>query len=493
MRGPGSVSGCDRGRPPWRNRKAGPWAVPVRWAHRLLLVVCAAAVLPGCSLLRTPERVVTAVVPVEKGKHPDPIDLQVQVQRFADDYSSQIASAVDDFARRVGTESARVQGLKWKLAATTAAVSIASGPRPKANLLDLVSLAVLNHTAVVDLRQTHPNGPALQPWIEASSALETNAWALAAANLPPAQVAELRDALDDWQARNPGVRNLFAARPQEFTSMVKASQPRQTDPNSVFSMVGLDPTAGLDPAVHEVTLTRLFAERALYVLQRMPLLVRWQTELLGENLALQPGVQMALTNAARLGDSLDRISHAAESASQTAAELPDRIATERQAVLAALDQQEGKLRDLAAEVNRSLVSAQQMSDSLNTTIGTFDALMKRFGVGEPRTETPPATNSAPFNILDYAHTADQIGGMAKDLNTLIASVNQSVPELERLGQQAGTDVQRVIDRGFRLGLVLVGVLLVGAVLAGLAYRLLAHKLDRAGSPPPRVPPRPGVS
>ena len=48
-------------------------------------------------------------------------------------------------------------------------------------------------------------------------------------------------------------------------------------------------TAGLDPAVREVTRTRLFAERAMFTFQHMPFLLRWQTELL-TIAPFQPGI-----------------------------------------------------------------------------------------------------------------------------------------------------------------------------------------------------------
>ncbi|MBE7502824.1 MAG: hypothetical protein HS113_21575 [Verrucomicrobiales bacterium] len=437
----------------------------------------------GCSLARAPQEVVSAVVPGGRSKPLDPVDLQVQIQRFADDYAVQTTSAVEEYVRRAGTDAARVQGLRWKLAVTTAAISIASGPQPKANLLDLVSLAVLNRQAIEAFHQNDPQGSAFEPWLETSRALETSAWDLATSRLPPEQVAELRSALEEWQARNPTTRSLFAARPQEFASLVKTAQPRTKDVNSVFSLVGLDPTAGLDPAVREVTLSRLFAERALYTLQRFPLLLRWQTELLGEDLARQAGVQTVLTNTARLTESMDRISLAAQSVSETAAQLPDQVAAEREALLDALQEQESKLNDLAVAVDKSFVSAGKMSDSLGITITHFDALMKRFGVGEPKAAAPPPADAPPFNILDYARTAEQMSAMARDLDALIASVNASVPQLERLSRQAGADLERVVNRGFRLGLVLIGVLLAGAVLAGLAYRYLAERLTpRASSP-----------
>jgi hypothetical protein len=278
--------------------------------------------------------------------------------------------------------------------------------------------------------------------------------------------------------QNPEVRTAFFARPNEFASVVRTSKEKQGALNSVFSLVSLDPMAGLDPAVREVTRTRLFAERAMFTMQRMPFLLRMQTELLGYDLAEHPAVQLALTNTTTLSDSADRLSRAAENVSQTAAQLPDRISTERKEILAALDQQEGKLKELAAQVNSTLQSGENMSTSLHTTITTFDALMKRFGVGEPSTNATPDNGSPPFNILDYAQTANQIGTMAKDLNTLINSVNQSVPQVQVLGAQAGSDLQKVVDHGFRLGLVLIAAFLAGAVVAGLAYRFLAEKMTR---------------
>jgi hypothetical protein len=125
-----------------------------------------------------------------------------------------------------------------------------------------------------------------------------------------------------------------------------------------------------------------------------------------------------------------------------------------------------------------------MSTSLNTTITTFDALMKRFGVGEPDTNAVPDTNAAPFNILDYGQVATQVGAMAKDLNTLVTSVTQSVPQVAQLGQTATADAERVVHQAFRLGLVLILTLLVGSVLAALAYRIVANKLNRTARGPP---------
>src|SRR5215472_11666910 len=123
---------------------------------------------------------------------------------------------------------------------------------------------------------------------------------------------------------------------------------------SVFRLMNLDPTVGLDPAVREVTRSRLLAERGMFTMQRLPFLLRLQGELMANELAAQPSVQLAISNSVQLGNSAERISFAAERISQTLNDLPDRLTEERKELLAALEPQEGKLKDLAAEVNRAL-------------------------------------------------------------------------------------------------------------------------------------------
>jgi hypothetical protein len=441
-----------------------------------LLLAAILALLPGCSLLRAPKTVVTAVVPKSRSSQPDPLHLQLQIERFTDNFVLLTAQALDDYAKKAATESARVEALQLKLASASALTSIASGPNPNANLLDLVAVTMLGRIAVEDRWANAADPAALEQWLATSRALETNVWELAATALNPDYGKELRRTIELWSEQNPQARGIFFLRPQEFTSRLARERKTERNPNSVFSLMDLDPMTGLDPAVREITETRVLAERAMFTFQRMPFLLRLQTELLAYELADQPGMRLALTNITLLAGSADRIGRATESVSQTAAQLPERISAERKEILMALDQHEGKLRDLSAQVDQALQSGEKMSTSLNTSLVTLTALMKLFGVGQPSTNAPQDTNSVPFNILDYGQAADHVGAMAKDVNTLVNTVNQSLPQIERLSQQTTGDAQKVVDRGFRLGLVLIAVFLAGAVLAGLIYRFFAEKL-----------------
>ena len=433
----------------------------------LLLLAGIFGLTAGCTLLR-----VGGWGAGKPSAQPRLVEEQSQLQRFADDFAARSGQGLDQSAERLGTDAGREQVLRLKLLLGSSVLSIVSGPNPNANLLDLVSLTVLTRLSIQDYWMHTTNGAAFQPWLDASRDPEANVWGLAARFLQRDQVAELRAGIEEWYARTPEVRTAFFARPHAFAHMVWTTEEVQAPGTSVFSLLELDPTAGLDPATREVTQSRLFAERAMYTAQRLPFFLRYQGELLAYEVTEQPAVQLFLSKSTQLSDSLQSISEASATLSQTVGQLPDRIAGEREKVLAALESQEGKLGDLAAAVDRALVSGERLSTSLTTTLTNAQGLMERFRVGERRTNAPP------FNILDYAKTAEEVGATAQDLNALIESMNQSAPAIQRLSRQASADLEKVVDRGFRLGLVLIAVLLTGAVLAGLVYTFFAEKLKR---------------
>lgn len=450
----------------------------------------------GCQVAREtaslPVEMVSAVMPGGgRSARPDPGVLQVQVMRYADDFSSRTAAALDEYLRLVEGAEARQEALSWKLTLSSSALSIATGPNPTANLLDFVALATLTREYLQSRASRARPAGALDAWLGTGRQLETNAWELARGALTAEQVEELQAAIRRWSDQNTLDNATLFERPQEFSAVIRQSADNRQRPGSLFGVVGLDPTASLDPAVREVTRTRLFAERALYAVERLPFLVRWQTELLAERFLAQQEVAGALRSA-------DRLSRAAESASATAAELPDRLSAERRAILEALESHEGRLRELSAEVGRTLAAGEKMSASLDTTLRTFDALMKRFGVGEPPaggagmqgagvsngtngTGGTDRTKARPFDVLDYARTAEQITAMARELDALIRdatgtleapALDRRIAELNALSARARADATSVVNHAFLLAAGLVVLGFAGAVV----YR-------RTGRPP----------
>lgn len=453
---------------------------PLLWLSLLLV-----GLGTGCRVVQTavdaPGRTVRAVTPGRKDKGAaDPVEVQQTLLRFADEYSMRMSSAVDNFRR--GTNALTpVETLQTKIALSTETCAIASGPNAVANLLDMTVFVTVTRMVLEDYWQPRVFGESAQPMLEYCRTAETEVWRLAGAALTPAQLAELRAGIEAWQRQNPLPESIVTARALGFASrVISTDKQEEAQPDSVFSLLKVDPLAGMDPAVRELAQTRMFAERALFVTQKLPMLLRWQTELLSLNAVALPPVRQLVSNSTQIAASVDRFAAVAE-------KLPGQLSTEREEILQALQSQEKNLMPLVNEVRQTLTAGSQMSTSLNTTLTTFDAVMKRFGVGETNQATTPATHAEPFRIQDYGQTAVQLEGAARQLTELLHTLDQTLgsTNLSKLAaqvapavQQAQTGGKEIVDYAFWKGLLLAVILLASALL----YRWLAARLTGATRP-----------
>jgi hypothetical protein len=133
-----------------------------------------------------------------------------------------------------------------------------------------------------------------------------------------------------------------------------------------------------------------------------------------------------------------------------------------------------KSSELLTDARSTLDSASEAATNINAVIQSLTAFVQY--VSPTNSSPSSATNSKPFNVLDYGTAASQIGAAANNLDALLASVNQSTPQIEKLSQQTKADAEEVVRHAFWDGLVLVLILLAGSVVAGLAYRILANRL-----------------
>ena len=246
-----------------------------------------------------------------------------------------------------------------------------------------------------------------------------------------------------------------------------------TGPTSIFSLLYLDPLAGLDPAAAAIQETRELGERAMYYSQRMPMLLSWQMEMLAYQLADQPESKQILNDASRLATS-------AEVFAKTTQQLPQLVNDQRQAaiqqVLDGLTSEANKSRELLTDTRSTLNSASAAAAGINTAVQSLTEFV-RF-VSPTNVAAAAATNSRPFNVLDY-------GTAARDLNTTLQSMNQSAPALANLSRLTAAQAKQVVDHAFRCGLLLIFSLMIGAVIAGISYQYLATKLEigKSGTAP----------
>jgi len=437
----------------------------------------------GCQLLRTttemPGKAISTISPGQRGKGAvDPAAVQQALFRFADQFATSMVLGAEKL--RHGTNAAApAEILQWKIAFVTEICSIASGPNATADLLDLTVFVSVTRAAVEEQWQPKVFGESAQPMLEGCRAAETNIWQIAAGVLTPRQQTELHAAIERWRRVNPLAENVLAARALGLAAeVIKSDEARAAAPGGFLDLLNLDPLSGLDPATREIAQMRLLAERGLYVSQKLPLLLRWQAELLSLQATDLPPVRQLVANATELTAAVDRVSRVAE-------QLPGQIRNEREEIVKALQAQEQHLTPLVGEVRQTLTAGSQMSTSLNTTLTTFEGLMKRFGVGETNSASPPATNSAPFRIQDYGETATRLEGTARQLTELVRALDQTLDStnLSRLSAQVGpvihqaqTGGKEVVDYAFWKGLLLVAL----ALAAGLAYRFLGARMAVRG-------------
>jgi hypothetical protein len=356
--------------------------------------------------------------------------------------------------------------LRWKLGQSTSAYINATGQNPAVNALDMLVLVSMARMVVQDYGlETY--GDEVKPLLEVQFNLETNAWMLARGVLRPSQEKELRDLIQEWRAKNPHQRYVGPVRFREFvTALGKTPTQATSAPTSIFSLLYLDPLAGLDPTAAAIQETREMGERAMYYTQRMPMLLSWQVELLAYRLAGQPESQQILNDASRLAA-------ASEVFAKTAQQLPQLVNDQRQAaiqqILDGLTSQGNKSRELLNDTRSTLDSAGAAAKNINAAVQSLTTFVQYVS---PTNATPTSsTNSQPFNVLNYGTAATQIGAAADHLNALLATVNQSSPELT-------AQTKAVVDHAFWRGLILILALLIGAVLAALAYRMLAGRIKR---------------
>lgn len=408
------------------------------------------------------------------GKTSGPVTLmvlQAQVMRFADTYTATIAQACDDITAHATNSAVRLSVLRWKLGQATSAYTDATGQNPAVNALDMLVLTTMARM-VVEGYGVDTYGDDILPLLEAQRNMETNAWMLAGGVLKPSQQQELRFLIEEWRAKNPHQRYVGPIRFREFvTALGKTPTQASSAPTSIFSLLYLDPLAGLDPTAAAIEQTRELGERAMYYSQRMPMLLNWQVEVLAYQIANQPESKEIIRD-------VDRLATAADIFAKTAQQLPQVINDQRQAgiqqILDGMTDQGNKSRALLTDTRSTLDAAGEAAKSINATIQSLTTFVQYVS---PTNAANSATNSKPFNVLDYGTAAAQIGEASRDLNATLVTLNQSTPEIARLGQQTKANADRVMKQMFWLGLGLILILLAGAVVAGLIYHALANKMS----------------
>lgn len=438
-----------------------------RTSQVLLVLLIAATVLSGCGLTsrlfrdREAEERAAAL-----------LQMQLSVMRFADEYTAWISERVGLFQLSNDDPVARLEAQSWLVSQATSAFTIAAGPNPELNIIDMLVLTTLSRMVIEDRWVGETHGSRAAELLAAHKSLEDRAWTLASTLLSPAQVEELRSSIEAWHRANPLVRAVPFIHLEDFARATSATRTGNASTGSIFSFLGIDPLSNLDPAVREIAQTRQLAERAVYYGQRAPKLISMETQRLAYAMAITP-------ESIRVLQGVDSIGGAAQTASTLAADLPRLFAEERSAAIeqltGILDQRQGELQALVVELRSTLEAGGTASDSVRETIATLDTLLARFDRPASATDR---SGARPFDVTEYAEALRVMGETAQQLQVLLAQADGKLPALNQASAHATGQVASLVDHVYWRLVQLILLLVAAAVAGALGYRVIARRLPR---------------
>lgn len=403
-------------------------------------------------------------------------ELQAALFGYADTYIAVTSEAADKLIGAASTPERRVQAIRMKLDGASDVVKIVTGPNPTVSLMDLAVMVTVQHQVWDEYWATEVfTGPEAEAYSSAMRRMDREIWRIVGQSIPQNDVTALQELAANmrrWYRRQVYVTSIRASAASQD---INEQQGFKTTP-SLLSLFGVDPLAGISPAVAEVTKTRLLAERALYFSQKLATLVQWRSELaLAETMAM-PEAQKALANMdatvesiVKVADTVDALPNViadnrAKIVSQTEQAIDgqvtriedlmerertawlDGIAREREAMQAAFDERHVEAKAVLAELRTTIEAADKLSASVKGVLVEVKALS-----GDGKDAGPADPPARPFDIREYQQTIESATGSLKELNAAVQSAKELVDspkwqERERAIRELTNDVGRIGTR-----------------------------------------------
>ena len=437
---------------------------PPRASRTLLVLLIAVTVLSGCAVTNRLFRDRAA-----EERAASLLQLQLSVMRFADEYAARVDERVVAFQQATNDPGERLAAQSWLVSQATGAFTIAAGPNPELNSIDMLVFATLSRMVIEDRWVGELYGARADGLLAAHRVLESRAWSHADVFLTAAQIDELRTSIAAWHRDNPIGRAVPFIHLEDFAFATSATSAGPSSSTSIFSFIGIDPLANLDPAVRELAQSRQLAERAVYYGQRVPKLISMETQRLAFELAVTP-------ESLRMLDSVDRIGGAAQATGNLAADLPRLFAEERSAAIeqltGILGERQGELQALAVELRSTLEAGGTTSDSVRETIAALDVLLARFD--RPASATT-RTDSRPFDVTEYTEALRVMGETAQQLQVLLGQADGKMPALNQASERATAQLVSLVDHVYWRLVQLILVLVAAGVVGALGYRAIVRR------------------
>ncbi len=410
-------------------------------------------------------------------------ELQSQVMSFADRFTSIISQSFDNYAEL----SPPIENHRIVLGNTAysmaSAYTIAAETDPDVALLDMVVMVTLGRM-IYEEHWLVKFGPQVEPMVKGFRRAEEDIWQIAALVLKPDEQKELYAIIQEFRQNYPEELSFSYLRFSDFAAGRRKSMLSRTGQvKGLFKSV--------EVATKHVEDIKLLAERGMFLATRLPLLTGYFADVWVSQLILNPEVKEILTDLHRFVDVTEQLPQTIArerklileqgikkfSAERRAAikQLMDRVAIERKNTINDFLAEEVRLRGV-------LTDLKQTVNEGNNLILSADSLAKRLGF-------EPGASPSEFDINDYKETIAEANVTAKQLNSLVASVERLVnapgfenllPQLEKTINRVEAGGEKLIGYTFGQAVLLMLIGLVGYFLAKIAYQYFSRKLNQTG-------------
>ncbi len=364
-----------------------------------------------------------------------------QINRaFADRYVVQYAAACDAIEKDNPDPQQRRLAHDLKTSSASAVYDIVTNGDPYTQVLDLTVAVTLQSIVFIDEDQAEEQfGPKGVELIRASRATRLDIWDIASKLFTTQELENLDYLIWDWRRHNLAVTNVVGVRFSDFIPTAGGTGDSRTQ--GIFAQI--------DEARHSVDEARLFAERAVYLAKRMPLLIAWRTETSVQDVAADPEIVQALADFHTLADVANKLPGTIDGQraklesdfDQRQPALDQSIKNIRE-TLAQADTVAASITAMLAQLQKSSAALQDLVKQTDTTVSkymppptpppaspTADSDHVSKSAGQPGAATqaisPSAAASAPparpFDVHDYTDALTQLTAASRELNTVLSS------------------------------------------------------------------------
>ncbi|MEX1118967.1 MAG: hypothetical protein WEB60_09255 [Terrimicrobiaceae bacterium] len=427
----------------------------------LLSIFCQSALLSGLAFIvggcvafapvkdqveNAPASASTEAPEFSTPRHVSAAQLQRTIMDFSDHYVSALWVALDEY---IGTETdaaKRTNAQKWKVMLGATSMTIAGSQDPRAGLLDMAVFISAGKWALDNHWIPGVFGERAAPLRAVYREMDKKIWEEVGNVLTPAQQSDLRSLINAWVASDPPRNQLLDVRLRNLEGVVLSDFAEQRSARGLM--------ASIQRLLGKVDQSLLYGERMIFYMERVPRILTQQSDLTIDRVAERFPIATINPDFSGLAD--------------MAANLPQHVSD-------VLQDQEGLINQSLPEVRKSLESAERITLSLQETFDSVNSLAAKI-------------EALPFESGDYATAWEQTSSTLTKLDSLVQGLNDlldgaavSGPQAGQLAQALDAQTDRILDKAFQRGLILIGVFFGGVLICLVAAKLLFR---RKISPPP---------